>query len=323
MKTEQNLTEFNKRVERLRAVTGKTWTEIAAVLEVSRTMLHYYRNGQHPPDAPVLYRLAEAERHAGRPADDREAVRPAPGDGPHLRWLHDLLRQQQEVIAAAQRHGREIEGWIAEAERELARPPAAPAPAPAPARPAASRRKEKRAFLRRPAAGQTILRDIATVSLPVFGQLPAGWPQTRDGVAAQRPARTLAVARGRFPDGVFGLDVRGDSMNAARPQPILDGDTVVLLPPEQRPPRVGDIVAALLDGETCLKRLVRGSGKSEVGSRKSEGGSGKAEGGRRKAEGGRRKAEGYHLCSESTNPVHGELYPAHDLVIQGVVVGKL
>ena len=303
-------------MERLRAVTGKTWAEIAAVLEVSRTMLHYYRNGQHPPDAPVLYRLAEAERRADRPADDVPADPPPRvprgGGGQHLHWLHDLLRQQQEVIAAAQRHGREIEGWIAEAERELARPPATPGPA---ARHPA-RRKEKRAFRRRPAAGQTILRDIATVSLPIFGQLPAGWPQTRDGVAAQRPARTAAVPRGRFPGGAFGLDVRGDSMNAARPQPILDGDTVVLLPPEQRPPRVGDIVAALLDGETCLKRLVDGR-------RKAEGGRRRAEGGRRKAEGGGRKAEGHHLRSESTNPVHGELYPAHDLVIQGVVVGKL
>ena len=149
-------------------------------------------------------------------------------------------------------------------------------------------------------AEQLVLRDIATVSLPIFGQLPAGWPQTREGVAAQRPARTAAVPKGRFPDGAFGLDVRGDSMNAAAPRPIFDGDTVVLLPPEQRPPRVGDIVAALLDGETCLKRLVRGGGSRRRGG-----------------------AAGHHLRSESTNPTHGELYPAHDLVIQGVVVGKL
>ena len=289
MKTEQNLTEFNTRVERLRAVTGQTWAEIAAGLHVSRTMLHYYRTGQHPPDAPVLHRLAEAERR-GAPAEndpmEGQSARvppggPAAGGGQHLRWLRDLLRQQQEVIAAAQRHGREIEGWIAAAERELP-----PPPAPA-------RRKEKRACRKRPAAGQVILRDIATVSLPIFGQLPAGWPQTREGVASQRPARTAAVPKGRFPDGAFGLDVRGDSMNAAAPRPIFDGDTVVLLPPEQRPPRVGDIVAALLDGETCLKRLVRGGGA------------------------------GHHLRSESTNPAHGELYPAHDLVIQGVLVGKL
>ena len=324
MKTEQNLTEFNTRVERLRAVTGQTWAEIAAALEVSRTMLHYYRNGQHPPDAPVLYRLAEAERRTAAPVDGPAKGKPARAalgglplaSGQHLRWLHDLLRQQQEVIAAAQRHGREIEGWIAEAEKELAQPLAAAAPVPVrrtdqplpadgdeaahphprhPPRPV--RRKEKRAFLKRPVAEQVIMRDIATVSLPIFGQLPAGWPQTRDGVAAQRPARTATVPKGKFPEGAFGLDVRGDSMNAAGPQPILDGDTVVLLPPEQRSPRVGDIVAALIDGETCLKRLVRG--------------------------GSRRGTDGHHLRSESTNPVHGELYPAHDLVIQGVVVGKL
>ena len=50
-------------------------------------------------------------------------------------------------------------------------------------------------------------------------------------------------------------------MNAAGPHPILDGETVVLLPPEQRSPQVGDIVAALIDGETCLKRLVRGGSR--------------------------------------------------------------
>ena len=67
---------------------------------------------------------------------------------------------------------------------------------------------------------------------------------------------------------------------------------VVLLPPEQREPRHGDIVAALVDGETCLKRLVNKTGPA-------------------------------HLRSESHNPAFREIYPAHDLVIQGVVVGKL
>ena len=137
-----------------------------------------------------------------------------------------------------------------------------------------------------------LLRDIDTVSLPIFGHLPAGWPQTREGVASQRPARAVPVKRGRFPEGAFGLEVRGESMNAATPRPIFDGDIVVLLPPEQREPRHGDIVAALVDGETCLKRLVN-------------------------------KTRPAHLRSESSNPVYKEIYPAHDLVIQGVVVGKL
>ena len=69
---------------------------------------------------------------------------------------------------------------------------------------------------------------------------------------------------------------------------------VVLLSPEQREPQPEDIVAALIDGETCLKRLKR-----------------------------RRRPAGAFLKSESTNPAHGEIYPAHELVIQGVFVGKL
>ncbi len=280
METEHNLTNFNSRVEHLHAVTGWNYAAIAGALEVSRTMLHYYRKGIHPPDAGVLLRLARSEEEAGikgPPARDYPLpADPAAGEGRQLRWLRGLLDQQREVVEAAQRHLRQIEGWLAEAE----------------GRPAPARRKEKRARLKGVSAAVDLLRDIDTVSLPIFGHLPAGWPQTREGVAAQRPARTVPVQRGRFPEGAFGLEVRGESMNAATPRPILDGDTVVLLPPEQREPRHGDIVAALVDGETCLKRLVN-------------------------------KTRPAHLRSESHNPAYKEIYPAHDLVIQGVVVGKL
>jgi repressor LexA len=200
-----------------------------------------------------------------------------------LRRLRGLLAQQRDVIAAAQRQSREIEQWIAEVEFADADD--------FPVRESTGSR--------RGSADATRLRDVASISLPVFGHLPAGWPQTREGVAQQQPARTASVARGRFPEGAFGLDVRGDSMNAAAPSPIQDGDTVVLLPPELRSPQVGDVVAALIDGETCLKRLVRGAA-AEAGGR-----------------------EEHHLRSESTNPVHGEIYPVHELVIQGVLVGKL
>lgn len=100
------------------------------------------------------------------------------------------------------------------------------------------------------------------------------------------------LPRGKYPPGAFGLDVRGDSMNATRPDPILDGDTVILMPPEEREPKSGDIVAALIDGETCLKRLANGDRPA-------------------------------YLKSESTNPVYGALIPVQELVIQGVVIGKL
>ena len=298
MQTEQNLTNFNNRIEHLHAVSGWNYGVIAAALEVSRTMLHYYRKGIHPPDAGILLRLTRAEEQAGiKPPLARDY--PLPADGANtggleldhqLQWLRGLLDQQRETVDAAQRHLRQIEGWITEAEARRV-PSTGQSKDTGSSRPAPARRKEKRARLR-VSAEVDLLRDIDTVSLPIFGHLPAGWPQTREGVAAQRPARAVPVKRGRFPEGVFGLEVRGESMNAATPRPILDGDIVVLLPPEQREPRHGDIVAALVDGETCLKRLVN-------------------------------KTRRAHLRSESTNPVYKEIYPAHDLVIQGVLVGKL
>ncbi len=295
MKTEQNLTNFNSRIEHLHAVTGWNYGTVAAALEVSRTMLHYYRKGIHPPDAGILLRLTRAEEQAGiKPPLSRDYPLPVDASADHgerdrqLQWLRGLLDQQRETVDAAQRHLRQIEDWIAEAETH--RVPVANHGAEVP-RPTPVRRKEKRARLRVSAAVD-LLRDIDTVSLPIFGHLPAGWPQTREGVAAQRPVRAVPVKKGRFPEGAFGLEVRGESMNAATPRPILDGDIVVLLPPEQREPRHGDIVAALVDGETCLKRLVH-------------------------------KGRPAHLRSESSNPIYKEIYPAHDLVIQGVLVGKL
>ena len=315
MKSEQSLTDFNKRVQTLRAVTGQSQAEIAAVLEVSRTTLHYYCTGKTEPKPSAWFRLEQAERK--HPA----TLPPAPpetfplSDHPlpeepalfaderprteielahHLRWLQGARLRQQEAALAAQRHLHEIDGWIYETERELNRVRDLAGAAPAATsnlafsaadpvkRRAASPRKEKRAQL----------RDIDTVSLPIFGALPAGWPQTREGVLEQSPVRTLPVRRGRFPEGAFGLEVRGDSMNAARPEPILDRDIVVLVPTKQRSPQPEDIVAALIDGETCLKRLKT-----------------------------RKKAA--FLQSESTNPAHGEIHPTHDLIIQGVFVGKL
>lgn len=141
-----------------------------------------------------------------------------------------------------------------------------------------------------PKAQHGRLHDDDTVSLHIYGNIPAGFPQDNDGAVI--PIRTVQVQRGQFPEGVFGLVVRGDSMNLARPGPILDGETVVLVSPEQREPRSGDIVAALIDGETTLKRLVNGDRPA-------------------------------HLVSESSNSAFGKIYPRRDLLIQGVYVGKL
>jgi repressor LexA len=80
----------------------------------------------------------------------------------------------------------------------------------------------------------------------------------------------------------FALRVRGDSMIDAH---IVDGDLVIL---EAREPRRGDIVAALIDGETTLKRYTMENGRPLL------------------------KAE---------NPRFPNLTPSRELTIQGVMIG--
>ena len=90
--------------------------------------------------------------------------------------------------------------------------------------------------------------------------------------------RTVGVRRNAR---VFAVKVRGDSMIGAH---ISDGDLVVL---EIRDPKNRDIVAALIDGETTLKRFVMSRGRAYL------------------------KAE---------NPKFPDLVPVTELVIQGVMV---
>lgn len=91
------------------------------------------------------------------------------------------------------------------------------------------------------------------LSIPVYGAIAAGYP---DGVEAGQPIARLQMdpktAGVRRNARLFALHVRGDSMINAG---INDGDTVILEKSEARP---GDIVAALIDGEVTLKRLLRG-----------------------------------------------------------------
>ena len=118
-------------------------------------------------------------------------------------------------------------------------------------------------------------------AIPVYGDIPAGFPEAReqrpdgciyadlDSLDIRRTARTFAVR------------VRGESMTGAH---ILDGDLVVL---ELREPNHGNIVAALIDGETTLKRyLVKNS----------------------------------RPFLRAENPQYPDLIPAHELVIQGVMI---
>ena len=82
----------------------------------------------------------------------------------------------------------------------------------------------------------------------------------------------------------FALKVRGDSMRNAA---ILEGDVVIM---EFREARHGDIVAALIDGETTLKRFVVQNGVPYL---------------------------------RASNPKYPDLIPARELVIQGVLIALL
>ncbi len=118
--------------------------------------------------------------------------------------------------------------------------------------------------------------------LPFFSAIPAG----RADWAEVEPDRQVAMEPGLFglrsPDRAFVVKVRGRSMEGAG---IRDGDLAVL---EKKEPREGDVVAALVDGEVTLKRLVT-------------------------------ERKGWFLKSE--NPEYPDLTPRRDLQVQGVLVG--
>ena len=122
------------------------------------------------------------------------------------------------------------------------------------------------------------------MDVPLYGQIPAGLavdaPQHQDG-SISLDLKTLGVGRHAR---TFALKVRGDSMIGAH---IVDGDSVIL---EIREPRARDIVAALIDGETTLKRYVLRNGVPYL------------------------KAE---------NPDYPDLIPVRELVIQGVMVALI
>ena len=128
----------------------------------------------------------------------------------------------------------------------------------------------------------TPFQKVRITDIPIYGQIPAGMATPAeenieghvsldaDSVNASKNSRT------------FALRVRGDSMIDAH---ILDGDVVIL--EDRKDVQNGDIVAALIDGETTLKRYVVEHGRPYL------------------------KAE---------NPDYPNLIPARELRIQGVMI---
>jgi repressor LexA len=123
------------------------------------------------------------------------------------------------------------------------------------------------------------LREIQGARIPLLGTIPAGYPSDQE----QQSDRCLSIDEDtlQLPKNArtFALEVRGDSMIDAH---IVAGDVVIM---ELRDPTHRDIVAALIDGETTLKRFLVHKGKPFL------------------------RAE---------NSKYPDLIPAHELVIQGV-----
>ncbi len=118
--------------------------------------------------------------------------------------------------------------------------------------------------------------------IPIYGSIAAGMAEmTEENIEGSVAFDTTSLSPGCE---TFALRVRGDSMIDAH---IADGDVVIL---ERREARNGDIVAALIDEETTLKRFLTRHGKP-------------------------------YLQAENSN--YPDLIPARELLIQGVMVALI
>ena len=117
--------------------------------------------------------------------------------------------------------------------------------------------------------------------IPVFGSIPAGFADDRKQEAKGCVSIDIGTLNFKPTPRTFALEVRGDSMIGKH---IVEGDLVLL--EHGANPKSGDVVAALIDGESTLKTFLLRGTKPYL------------------------KAE---------NPKYPDLIPAQELVIQGVL----
>jgi repressor LexA len=145
---------------------------------------------------------------------------------------------------------------------------------------------ERKGFLQRHAGKAraliTPVQKVRIHDVPIYGQIPAGMSSLTEQDIEGHVSLDTRSANVSKNHGTFALRVRGDSMIGAH---ILDGDVVIL--EQSKEVHNGDIVAALIDGETTLKRYVVDHGRPYL------------------------KAE---------NSRYPNLIPARELKIQGVMV---
>lgn len=149
--------------------------------------------------------------------------------------------------------------------------------------------EKKGAILRLPGKARAIafpedLDRETIVDIPIYGCIAAGMSQHAEPEREGCLSIDVSSLGIKYNARTFALRVRGDSMVDAH---ICDGDTVIL---EFREPRNHDIVAALIDGETTLKRYIMNDGRPFL---------------------------------HAENEMFPDLIPAQELIIQGVLVALL
>jgi repressor LexA len=127
-------------------------------------------------------------------------------------------------------------------------------------------------------------RAAEFLRVPLLGQIAAGMPSETEQSDADTVRVAPEVLRGHRGQPLFALRVTGDSMIGAH---IMEGDIAVF---EKRLPESGEIVAALVDGESTLKRFLFENGRTVL------------------------RAE---------NPVYPTILPVVELNVQGVMVGLM
>jgi repressor LexA len=148
---------------------------------------------------------------------------------------------------------------------------------------------ERKGFLNRHARKARALitpaMKVRITDVPIYGQIPAGMAALTEQAIEGQVSLDKGSANISKNRGTFALRVRGDSMIGAH---IVDGDIVIL--EDSKEVQNGDIVAALIDGETTLKRYVVEHGRPYL---------------------------------KADNPRYPDLIPARELKIQGVMVSLL
>lgn len=121
------------------------------------------------------------------------------------------------------------------------------------------------------------------ISVPLVGTIPAGGPVTTE----ENTLDTFEIGKSlmTITPGAFLLRVTGNSMINAG---IYEGDMVMVDPNQQA--RSGDIVVALVDGQSTVKRYKNEKGK---------------------------------VFLQAENPEYENICPTEELQIQGVVIGLI